>query len=301
MKLTSSSFDDGGVIPAEYAFCAPDPKTHATLSKNQNPHLAWTEVPMGTKSFTIICHDPDVPSKGDDVNQEGRRVPASLPRVDFFHWVLVDLPASSVGVNVGEFSSSVTPRGKPGPRAPHGARQGINDYTGWFASDKGMAGDYHGYDGPCPPWNDELLHHYDGSGLLTMIVQEFIQWEQFVRCLCIGQEDILVIPYDPRERKYLVEPGYLSAELEARVAEDARTLVRALGYDMNSIEFAIRGGIPYAIDFMNPAPDMDIYSLTPTYFEWTVRAMADMAVRLAKKPRRQSRALKWDAAFTAGR
>ena len=98
-----------------------------------------------------------------------------------------------------------------------------------------------------------------------------------------------------------MEPGYLTPELEARITEDARTLVRALGYDMNSIEFAIRGGIPYAIDFMNPAPDMDIYSLTPTYFAWTVRAMADMAVRLAKKPRRQSRALKWDAAFTAGR
>jgi hypothetical protein len=148
---------------------------------------------------------------------------------------------------------------------------------------------------------DELLHHYDRSGLLTMVVQEYIQWEQFVRCLCIGQEDILVMPYDPRERKYLVEPGYLTPELEARITEDARTLVRALGYDMNSIEFAIRGGIPYAIDFMNPAPDMDIYSLTPTYFAWTVRAMADMAIRLAKKPRRQSRALKWDAAFTAGR
>ena len=97
------------------------------------------------------------------------------------------------------------------------------------------------------------------------------------------------------------DPGLPAGRLEARIAEDARTLVRALGYDMNSIEFAIRGGIPYAIDFMNPAPDLDIYSLTPTYFEWTVRAMADMAIRLAKKPRRQSRALKWDAAFTAGR
>ena len=148
---------------------------------------------------------------------------------------------------------------------------------------------------------DELLHNYDRSGLLTMVVQEYIQWEQFVRCLCIGQEEILVMPYDPRERKYLVEPGYLTPELEARITEDARTLVRALGYDMNSIEFAIRDGIPYAIDFMNPAPDMDIYSLTPTYFAWTVRAMADMAIRLAKKPTRQSRALKWDAAFTAGR
>ena len=160
MKVTSSSFDDGGVIPAEYAFCAPDPSTRATLSKNLNPQLSWLEVPMGTRSFAIICHDPDVPSKGDDVNQAGRTVPKSLPRIDFFHWVLVDLPASAVGVSVGEFSSAVTPRGKPGPQAPHGARQGINDYTGWFAGDKEMAGDYYGYDGPCPPWNDEIAHRY---------------------------------------------------------------------------------------------------------------------------------------------
>jgi hypothetical protein len=148
---------------------------------------------------------------------------------------------------------------------------------------------------------DELLHHYDNSGLLTMVVQEFIQWDQFVRCLCLGQEAILPMPWDPRERRYLVQAGYLSPELEARILQDARTLVQALGYDMNSIEFAVRDGVPYAIDFMNPAPDMDINSLTPTYFEWTVKAMADMAIKLAKKPRRQSRALKWDAAFTARR
>ena len=160
MKLTSSSFSDGGPIPAEFAFCAMDAKTHATLSKNRNPQLAWIEVPMGTKSFAIICHDPDVPSRGDDVNQEGRVVPRSLARVDFFHWVLADLPAAMVGVQAGEFSSSVVSRGKPGPAAPHGARQGINDYTGWFAGDKDMAGDYYGYDGPCPPWNDSIVHHY---------------------------------------------------------------------------------------------------------------------------------------------
>jgi hypothetical protein len=148
---------------------------------------------------------------------------------------------------------------------------------------------------------EELLHHYDRSGLLTMVVQEFIEWDQFVRCLCIGQEDVLPMPWDPGERRYLVQAGYLAPELEARIVQDARTLVRALGYDMNSIEFAIRDGVPYAIDFMNPAPDMDINSLTPTYFEWTVQKMADMAIRLAKKPRRQSRALKWDAAFTARR
>jgi Raf kinase inhibitor-like YbhB/YbcL family protein len=160
MKLTSSSFDDGAPIPAPYAFCAPDEKSHVTLSANQNPHLAWLEVPAGTKSFAVICHDPDVPSKGDDVNKEGRVVPKSLARVDFFHWVLVDLPAAVTGVNVGEFSSGVVARGKPGPRAAHGARQGINDYTGWFASDGDMSGDYYGYDGPCPPWNDEIAHRY---------------------------------------------------------------------------------------------------------------------------------------------
>ena len=160
MKLTSSSFADNGVIPAEFAFCAPDPGTHVTLSKNRNPHLAWSGVPAGTRSFAIVCHDPDVPSRGDDVNQEGRTVPKSLPRIDFFHWVLVDLPANASGVEAGEFASSVTPRGKPGPEAPRGARQGINDYTGWFAGDKEMAGDYYGYDGPCPPWNDEIPHRY---------------------------------------------------------------------------------------------------------------------------------------------
>ena len=160
MKLTSSSFSDGGPIPPEYAFCAPDAKSHVTLSANRNPHLAWIEVPMGTKSFALICHDPDVPGKGDDVNQEGRVVPKSLARIDFFHWVLVDLPPAMVGVQAGEFSSSVVSRGKAGPRAPHGARHGINDYTGWFAGDKDMAGDYYGYDGPCPPWNDEMPHRY---------------------------------------------------------------------------------------------------------------------------------------------
>ena len=160
MKLASTSFVDGGVIPAEYAFCAPDPGSHATLSKNRNPQLSWSDVPAGVKSFALICHDPDVPSRGDDVNQEGRVVPASLPRVDFFHWVLVDLPASTVAIDAGEFASSVTARGKPGPEAALGARQGVNDYTGWFAGDAEMAGDYYGYDGPCPPWNDEIPHRY---------------------------------------------------------------------------------------------------------------------------------------------
>jgi Raf kinase inhibitor-like YbhB/YbcL family protein len=160
MRIARASFADGGAIPASLAFCAPDPKSHVTLSQNRSPALAWADAPAGTKSFAILCHDPDVPSRGDDVNQEGKVVPASLPRVDFFHWVLVDLPPSITAVAEGEFASSVTPRGKPGPAAAHGARQGVNDYTGWFANDKDMSGNYFGYDGPCPPWNDAIVHRY---------------------------------------------------------------------------------------------------------------------------------------------
>jgi hypothetical protein len=148
---------------------------------------------------------------------------------------------------------------------------------------------------------DELIHHYNGSGLLTMIVQEFIQFEQFVRCICLGQDEVLVIRYDPRERRYHVDPDYLTPTLHARVVQDCRTIVRALGYDMNSIEFAIKDGVPYAIDFMNPAPDFDINSLTPPYFEWVVEQMADLTIRLAKSPRKQAEALGWAAAFTASR
>lgn len=160
MKITSSSFRDNSAILAEYAFCAPDAKTHCTFGANRNPQLAWSDVPAEAKSLALICHDYDVPSKPDDVNQEGRTIPASLPRIDFFHWVLVDLDPKSDEIKVGEFSNGITTRGKAGPNAPRGARQGINDYTMWFASDKDMTGNYYGYDGPCPPWNDSIVHHY---------------------------------------------------------------------------------------------------------------------------------------------
>ena len=129
---------------------------------------------------------------------------------------------------------------------------------------------------------DELIYRYDQSGLLTMIVQEFIQWDHFVRCICVGREDILPIKYDPKDRKYYVEHDHMTPEVGARVVGDAQKICRAFGYDMNTIEFAIRDNIPYAIDFMNPAPDFDIYSLTPFYFEWAVKKMADLCIRLAK-------------------
>lgn len=162
MKLWSDSFKDGGKIPGEFAFAVIDPVTHVKLSANRNPHLAWSDVPAGTKSLALVCHDYDVPSRGDDVNQEGKSVPADLPRVDFFHWVLVDLPPSLDAIKAGQYADGVTARGKPGPAIANGqpGRHGINDYTGWFAGDADMAGDYFGYDGPCPPWNDSIPHHY---------------------------------------------------------------------------------------------------------------------------------------------
>ena len=160
MRLTTTAFADNGVIPGEFAFAVIDPVSHVRLSANRNPDFAWSDVPSGTRSLALICHDPDVPSRGDDVNQEGREVPASLPRVDFFHWVLIDLSSDTKHVARGEHSDGVVARGKPGPGAPRDGRHGINDYTGWFAGDTEMAGDYYGYDGPCPPWNDAIPHRY---------------------------------------------------------------------------------------------------------------------------------------------
>lgn len=159
MKLTSSSFQDNGALPGEFAFCVIDAKTQMTMSKNRNPQLAWSEVPAGTKSFALICHDYNVRSVADDVNQEGRSTAATLRRDDFYHCLPVDLPATVSSIAAGGFSDGITPRGKPGPAGPQGTRQGNNDYTWWFSTDKDMAGNYFGYDGCCPPCNDSILHH----------------------------------------------------------------------------------------------------------------------------------------------
>ena len=160
MKVWSNSFEDNGAIDAQFAFGKPDAQSHVALSQNKNPHIAWSDVPEGTRSFVVICTDSDVPSRGDDVNQEGREVPSDLPRVDFYHWVLVDVPASTTEIPAASHSNHVTPRGKFGPDALDGMRHGVNDYTAWFAADESMKGDYYGYDGPCPPWNDERVHTY---------------------------------------------------------------------------------------------------------------------------------------------
>ena len=117
MKLWSDSWTNGDRIPARYAAGKPDGAGGVTFSDNLNPHLAWSDLPAGAQSMVLICHDFDVPSKGDDVNQPGREVPADLPRVDFFHWVLIDLPPRPAVIAEGEFSRGFVPRGKPGPQA----------------------------------------------------------------------------------------------------------------------------------------------------------------------------------------
>ncbi|MBJ7263663.1 MAG: YbhB/YbcL family Raf kinase inhibitor-like protein [Burkholderiaceae bacterium] len=160
MKLTTLDFADNESIPDRYAFARTDPESRVVLADNSNPQLSWDDVPQGTQSFALICVDPDAPSSGEDVNQEGREVPEDLPRVDFYHWVLIDLAGDMRDIEEGAFSNGITPRGKGGPLAPGNARQGLNDYTGWFSADRDMNGEYFGYDGPCPPWNDARVHRY---------------------------------------------------------------------------------------------------------------------------------------------
>ncbi|PRQ09519.1 YbhB/YbcL family Raf kinase inhibitor-like protein [Enhygromyxa salina] len=164
MELRSESFQAGGPISGEFAFCVPAERPedgHLSMAPNRNPQLSWTGAPAGTKSFAIICRDPDAPAVADDVNKEGKMVSFRVPRVDFSHWVLIDIPPSTTEIPAGSHSDSVTPRGKAPGAAPNDqGLQGVNDYTGWFENDDDMKGEYAGYDGPCPPWNDERLHHY---------------------------------------------------------------------------------------------------------------------------------------------
>ncbi|MBB3226576.1 hypothetical protein FHW69_001166 [Luteibacter sp. Sphag1AF] len=158
MQVKSDNFQNGKPIPPRFAFMAPgDP---VSPSDNATPHLVWTEVPATVKSFAIACIDTDVPTRPDDVNVEGRTVPASLKRGEFTHWLMANIPLECRELGEGACGEGIVPRGKKHPVGPPGSVQGLNDYTGWFKGDKDMEGHYHGYDGPCPPWNDSIVHHY---------------------------------------------------------------------------------------------------------------------------------------------
>jgi hypothetical protein len=125
---------------------------------------------------------------------------------------------------------------------------------------------------------EELLAAYDQTSPYCMTLQEFIDFKEYVRCFTFGKTDITPVAYDPKERRYLVKHDYLSAALGARVVRDAQTINQALGYEMNTIEFAVRDGVPYAIDFLNPAPDFERDRITDFYFDLVVDRMAHLVI-----------------------
>jgi Raf kinase inhibitor-like YbhB/YbcL family protein len=144
-------------IPQRYAFCVPAAQGHSKMGADVNPAIRWSKGPAATKSYAVIVHDTDVPSTFDDADKEGRTIPKDLKRVDFTHMVLVDIPATMTELPEGADSDRLTPKGKPTGPTSHGVR-GANSY-GQFMSGA-MAGTSGGYDGPCPPWNDTIPHHY---------------------------------------------------------------------------------------------------------------------------------------------
>jgi hypothetical protein len=131
---------------------------------------------------------------------------------------------------------------------------------------------------------EELITAYDQTGLKTMILQEYIDWDDYVRCICIGRENILPIRYNPRaafEERYQTSRPVEGA-LRDQAIKDARTLVEALGYDMDTVEFAVKDGVLYAIDFLNPAPDFDNFSIKEENFKWVLEKMTDLVLSYAR-------------------
>ncbi|MDR6841686.1 YbhB/YbcL family Raf kinase inhibitor-like protein [Pseudoxanthomonas sacheonensis] len=155
MRIASDSFESGKRIPAEFAMGLPD-----GFGGNRNPHLEWNKVPEGTRSFALLCVDPDAPTVPETVGRDDLQIPVEQPRGDFVHWAMIDIAADVRLIEAGSCSDGITPKGKRNPPGPPGARQGLNDYTGWFAGDADMGGDYFGYDGPYPPFNDLRTHRY---------------------------------------------------------------------------------------------------------------------------------------------
>jgi hypothetical protein len=181
--------------------------------------------------------------------------------------------------------------------------QGVVDYTGLPAILKPFDGG---------GWKnvsrvntlEELWFEYDQTGTLCMTLQEFIHFDQFVRCYCIGQEEVMIMPYDPTKgylsgEQYINDPNYLSDELAERITKDVRTICRALGYDINTVEFAIKDGVPYAIDFMNPAPDAELISVGEFYHNWVTNAVTDMVFKRLEEKREGPR-YRWDAFLNPG-
>ena len=148
----------------------------------------------------------------------------------------------------------------------------------------------------------DFFHAYDQSGDLCMTLQSAVDFKEYFRCYVVGQEKVHIMHYDPRaphHERYVKDPPATDPALLERVRNDALTLCRALGYDLNTVEFAVEKGVPYAIDFLNPAPDADYNSVGPRNFEWIVNAVAEYAVNQALGSGQTSADLRW-ASFLSG-
>ena len=157
MKIRSDSFANGEPLPPDFALGARD--GDGGFGGNRNPHLAWSEVPDATRAFALLCIDTDAPTDRALVANGDVDIPVAHPRGDFVHWVVADIPADVREIAAGSCSDGVT-RGGKGMGRDAGGQRGLNDYTGWFAGDAGMGGDWYGYDGPYPPPHDASVHRY---------------------------------------------------------------------------------------------------------------------------------------------
>jgi Raf kinase inhibitor-like YbhB/YbcL family protein len=160
LNVHVDSIKDGGMLSNKYAFCAPAAQGHTTGGPNINPSISWSKGPKGTKSFAIITYDTDSPAEQrEKMNKEGETLTSAVPRKNFYHWILVDIPVNTAAIKEGADSNARVVHGKPATPSAAGVK-GLNDYTKATAANDAMKGQYYGYDGPCPPWNDENLHHY---------------------------------------------------------------------------------------------------------------------------------------------
>lgn len=159
LEVHIEGISEGQRIAEEFAFGVRTADTPFTFGPNISPAMGWSAGPDGTKSYAIIMHDRSVPTVFDDANQDGKIIPADLARMDFMHWILVDIPAATTSLSKGAESDGVVPKGKDTGPAANGVR-GANDFGMFMAANPDMAGDYGGYDGPAPPWNDALMHEY---------------------------------------------------------------------------------------------------------------------------------------------
>src|SRR5437667_8290977 len=180
--------------------------------------------------------------------------------------------------------------------------QEIFDYVGFPAFLKPYSGGgwKHVYKVHNP---EEFFHHYNQTGDLCMTLQHGVEFDEYFRCYVVGQEKVNIMKYDPRapfhERYVKGNPPPSSAALKERVEKDALTLCRALGYDLNTVEFAVEDGVPYAIDFMNPAPDAEVTSVGRENFEWIIDAVAEMAVKKALSDEKPYEEMRWSS-FLSG-